>query len=205
MAMILFSGLIGPIPVSAVLKEGHRSTLGITENPIETGAKVTDHSYVEPKRLTLDFADANATATWNALVRFQESRVPFVCVSGLFVYTNMLIKSLSADRDSSMSRVLKGSAELQEVIIVSTAYTASEGEANAPQSQGKAGGANSTQSARPTAERAGDPVTADRAAGTTMRGDSPEVSVPPAQNQSLLSGLFSGGSSSPPPMNAGML
>lgn len=190
MPMILFSGLIGPIPVSAVLKEGHRSTLGITENPIETGAKVTDHAYVEPKRLTLDFADANAAATYNALVRFQESRVPFVCVSGLFVYTNMLIKSLSAERDSSMSRILKGSAELQEIVIVSTAYTASEGEANSPQSQGKAGGAKSTQSARPTTERAGGPVTADRAAGTTMRGDAPEVSVPPAQNESILSGLF---------------
>lgn len=188
--MILFSGLIGPIPVSVIMKEGHRSTLGITENPIETGAKVTDHSYVEPKKLTLDFADANAAATYNALVRFQESRTPFTAVSGLYLYRNMLIKSLSAERDAQTSRILKGTAELQEIIIVSTAYTASEGDANSPQSQGKPGGANSTQSARPTTERAGDAPTADRAAGTTMRGDAPEVTVTPAQNQSILSGLF---------------
>src|SRR5690606_6989980 len=83
--MILFSGAIGPVPVSVILKEDHKSSLGITENPIETGAKVTDHSYVEPKRLSLDFADENAAATYNALVRFQESRVPFVAVSGLYV------------------------------------------------------------------------------------------------------------------------
>ena len=205
MAIILFSGLIGPIPVAAILKESHRSTLGITENPIETGSKVTDHAYVEPKKLTLDFADGNAAATYNALVRFQESRVPFTWVSGLFVYTNMLIKGLSADRDSSMSRILKGQAELQEVIIVSTAYTASEGEANAPQSKGSAGGKNSTQSARPTSERAGDGTTSTRAAGTTIRGDSPEVSVPPAQNRSVLSSLFGGGGSPAPRMNAGQL
>lgn len=190
MMMILFSGLIGPVPVSVIMKEDHLSTLGITENPIETGAKITDHSYVEPKKLTLDFADANAAATYNALVRFQESRTPFICVSGLYLYQNMLIKSLSAQRDRQTSRILSGKAELQEIIIVSTAYTASEGEANAPQSQGNAGGANSTQSARPTSEIAGDGVTSDRASGTVMRGDSPERTVPEVKNQSILSGLI---------------
>lgn len=202
MAAIFFSGLIGPIPVSAVLKESHRSTLGITENPIETGAKVTDHAFVEAKRLTLDFADANAAATYNALVRFQESRVPFVVVSGLYVYKNMLIKSLSAERDSTLSRILKGQAELQEVIIVSTAYTASEGEANAAQSKGGPGGKNSTQSARPTSERAGDAKTADRAAGTTMRGDAAETTV---ENKSVLSRMFGDGGQESPRLNAGEL
>lgn len=190
MSAILFSGLIGPIPVSVIIRETHRSSLGITENPIESGANVTDHAYVNPKSLTLEFADANAAATYNALVRFQESRVPFVIVSGLFIYTNMLIKDLSATRDAGTSRILDGRAELQEIIIVSTAYTATEGSANDAQSQGRPGGANSTQSARPTPERAGDAVTADRAAGTTMRGDAGTITPPANENKSVLAGMF---------------
>lgn len=189
MNMVLFSGLIGPIPVSVVMLERHNSSLGIAEQPIETGAKITDHSYVEPKRLTLEFGDQFAAATYNALVRFQESRIPFVCVAGLYVYTNMLIKELTAERDAQYSRVLNGRVELQEAIIVSTAYTSTEAEANVPQSTGKAGGTKSTQSARPIPERAGDAVTADRASGTVMRGDAAAKTVPVSQNRSILSRL----------------
>lgn len=205
MTAIFFSSLIGPIPVAVVMRENHMSSLGITENPIETGASVTDHAYVNPKSLTLEFADGNAAATFNALVRFQESRTPFVVVSGLFVYTNMLIKSLSATRDAGTSRILDGRAELQEIIIVSTAYTSTEGAANDPQSPGKPGGANSTQSARPTSERAGNPVTADQAAGTTMRGDAGTITPAPAENRSVLAGMFGGNSAPAPRLNAGQL
>lgn len=206
MTAILFSGSIGPIPVSVVMRENHRSSLGITENPIENGSNVTDHAYVNPKSLTLEFADANAAATYNALVRFQESRAPFVVVSGLFVYTNMLIKELSATRDARTSRILDGRVELQEIIIVSTAYTSTEGAANDAQSSGKPGGAQSNQSARPTTERAGNTVTADQAAGTTMRGDAGAVTPPPAENKSVLAGMFGGGNSAPAPQfNAGQL
>lgn len=207
MSTIFFSSLIGPVPVAVVMRENHRSSLGITENPIETGANVTDHAYVNPKALSLEFADGNAAATYNALVRFQESRVPFTVVSGLFVYTNMLIKDLSATRDADTSKILDGRADLQEIIIVSTAYTSTEAAANDPQSSGRPGGVQSTQSARPTTERAGTPTTADRAAGTTMRGDAGTVTPAPAENRSVLAGMFGvGGDSAPAPrLNAGQL
>lgn len=195
--MILFSSAIGPIPVSVIMSERHSSTLGITENPIETGAKITDHAYVEPKRLTLEFADANAAGTYNTLVRFQESRVPFVAVSGLYVYQDMLIKSLDAERDARTSRILSGKVELQQVLIVSTAYTSTEGEAGSQtgtsannSKKANPGGKKSTSAARPTTERATDSVTKDRAAGTTMRGDASPTTVPPTENRSIASRLL---------------
>lgn len=195
--MILFSGAIGPIPVSVVMTERHTSSLGITENPIESGAKITDHAYIEPKRLTLEFADANAAATYSTLVRFQESRVPFTCVSGLFVYQNMLIKSLDAHRDADTSRILDGKVELQEVLIVSTAYTSTEGDSNSSNSsnsgkskKGEPGGKKSTKSARPTKERATDSVTKDKASGTTMRGDASPTTTTPTENKSIASRMF---------------
>src|SRR5690606_36155713 len=161
MSAIFFSRLIGPVPVDVIVREVHRTTLGITENPIETGAKVTDHAYVEPKKLTLEFASGNAVATYNALVRFQESRVPFTIVSGLAVYNNMLIKELRVTRDATFSRVLDGLCELQEAIIVSTSYTAAQGDSGAEKSDAPAGGKKTTRAASPTPERAGDAVTAD--------------------------------------------
>jgi len=182
MSAILFSEGIGPVPVEVILSEGHKSTLGITEIPIETGAKITDHAYVEPKKLTLDFADGNAAQTWNALVQFQESRVPFVIVSGLAVYKNMLIKELSANRDQQTCAILAGRCELQEVIIVSTAYTPSES------GDGKKG---SNGAKTPTKETAGDNTTKDRATGTNARGDQgSSKTTPPAENKSILRRAF---------------
>ena len=180
MSAILFSGRIGPVPVAVILRERHRASLGITEHPIETGAKVTDHAYLEAKRLSLEFADNHAADAYNALVRFQSDRVPFTIVSGLFVYQNMLIKDLSAERDSENSKILRGRAELQEAIIVSTAYTVSE----ANLKSGKPGGKNSSQAARPTPDKAKDEQTKDRASGTVVRGDAAEK----AADKSILKG-----------------
>lgn len=192
MSAIIFSHLIGPVPVAVVLSERHEATIGITEQPIETGAKITDHAYVEPKKLTLEFADENAVATYNALVRFQESRTPFTVVSGLFIYNNMLIRAINVTRDVSYSRVLYGTVDLQEAIIVSTSYVSSEGDQNDAQSSGKAGGKKSTQAARPTTEKAASGTTADRAAATEMRGDAETKTVPAGQDKSLLLQMVGG-------------
>jgi hypothetical protein len=196
MPAILFSGAIGPVLVSVIISEGHQSSLGITENPIETGAKVTDHAYVMPKKLTLEFADANAAATYNALVRFQESRQPFTVVSGLYLYRNMLIKDLSADRDKQFASVLSGRCELQEIIIVSTAYAVSQGGSDgAATGQGSAANPASGaqgKAATPSSSTTTPGPTADRASGTVVRGDVPGSTIAPARNQSILHGMFGG-------------
>lgn len=165
MSIIFYNSRIGPIPLSVILKEGHTSSLGITELPIETGAKITDHSYVEPKRLELEFADQFAALTYMALVRFQETRIPFSIMAGLYRYKSMLIKDLRAERDQITSRILKGSALLQEVIMVATSKTQSE--------DGKAKGNGLAE----------DRETRERTDGTTTRGDQP---TKPEPNQSII-------------------
>lgn len=194
MSAILFSNVIGPVAVAVVLKEEHKSTLGLTDNPIETGAKVTDHAYVEPKELSLEIATDNAAQTYNDLVRFQESRQPFTYVSGLYVYTNMVITELTAEREDATSRILKGTVKLREVIIVSTARTLSEGGSGGTTRQsdaGKAGGTKSTNAARPTQQNTAAGTTADRATGTVQRGDQATArTVPAAENRSLASRLL---------------
>jgi hypothetical protein len=164
MVAIAFNRVIGPVPIDCVITETHTSELDITEIPIENGARITDHAFVLPKKITLDIATGNAAASYNALVAFQESRLPFVLVSGLFVYSNMLVKALKADRDKTFSQILRCTADLQEIIIVSTAYAADP-------TGTSTGDPTNTSSSKLNSTNAGDPATADRVTGTTLRGD----------------------------------
>lgn len=182
MTAIAFSSAIGPVPIDCVVSEKHTSEIAITEIPIEDGARITDHAFALPKKVTLDVANQNAAAAYNALVAFQESRVPFTVVTGLFVYTNMLIKSLNAERDKTFSSVLRCTCDLQEIIIVATAYVADPG-------TGDTTGNNQNQSSaakNATSQNATDTTTADRTAGTELRGDSATSTVPSGSDKSIL-------------------
>jgi hypothetical protein len=164
MSAILYSSRIGPVAVEIIIRESHTSSLGITQIPIETGAKITDHAFKEPKQVEVDFADGGAAATWAALVRFQEQREPFTMVTGLFQYKNMLIKDLTAERDQETFRIVKGTALLQEVLLVKTAHAAGDKKADGngkPKEDGK---------------------TPDRTEPTTPRGDQPSVADKPNQS-----------------------
>lgn len=184
MQFIAFSSAIGPVPIDAVLTEAHQMSLSITEIPIENGARVTDHALILPKRLTLDCASSNAAATFNALVMLQESRVPFTVVSGLFIYTNMLIENLTADRDKDFSSILRCSCELREIIIVSTQYAADPTGTDQTSQQAAT---NKTNTGDPLASNATkDAATSDRVSGTVMRGDSAAQPVSSADQGSIL-------------------
>ncbi len=187
MTVIAFSPNVGPIRFDCVLSEDHVSEIEITSNPIETGAEVNDHAYVKPKQVTLDVADSNAALVYNALVLFQESRIPFFMMTGLTLYRNMLIQSIDAHRDKDTARILRATIILREVVIVSTAVTPA-GASGGTNSQ--AGGANSTGAVAPSATGSADTVTADRAAQTVSRGDTPSETVSSGSSGSLLKGLF---------------
>ena len=171
---ILFSRSVGPVAVTVVEQEKHDSTIEITEIPIESGAKVTDHAFRNPNKVMLEVASHGAVPTFAALKTLQESREPFTLVTGLFVYRNMLIKSLSPVRDSAFSSIFRGKIELQEAIIVGTSYVAGQGAEGA----GQPGGANSTRAAPPAKARAGDPATARRVTSTVARGGNRAVAAP---------------------------
>lgn len=189
MPAIAFSRLIGPVPIDCVITESPVSELLMTEIPIETGSKITDHAVVMPKKVSLDIATANATASYGALVAFQESRVPFTLVTGLAIFKNMLVKSIAPERDATFSTILRCRVELQEAILVGTAYAADPAGDN--YERGNPGGEKSSKSAAPSPERSSDAVTADRATGTVQRGDAGVSTVP--ADRSVLPSIFGGG------------
>lgn len=183
MTAIAFSTVIGPVAISCVVSEQHTSDIEISENPIETGAKITDHAYILPKKVMLDIANDNAAGSYDALKTFQESRVPFTLVTGLSVYTNMLVRSIEATRDKDFSTVLRAKVQLQEVILVETAYVPAEDGSSSSFT-------NPNGSKAPSPAKAGDAATADRVTGTVQSGDASATTVPADQGSTLMNRMF---------------
>lgn len=128
---VFFPKTLGPIPLDVIVREDHESELEITRNPIEFGADVTDHAYILPKRLTIEGVmasrgfqtHAQAAAGYNTILGLQAAREPFAMLSGLRLYTNMLIERVDVQRSEQNSRILHFRASLLEVIIVDTETT----------------------------------------------------------------------------------
>lgn len=186
-SVIAVSSILGPIPLQVVIREKHISKLAVTRHAIETGAEVTDHSYIEPKKLILEGASGQAAAAYNALVSLQKTRRPFSLVTGLFVYTNMLIEGIEAERDSAHGRILNCRVELTEILLVSVQHTQqmSGSGSNSAAAPGKAGGSGSTNASAPTPETAA-PGVADQVAPVIVSGDAASGGA----NQSVLKGLL---------------
>lgn len=177
MTAIAFSNSIGPVFIDCVISEKPSAELEITEIPVESGARITDHALILPKKVTLDIASASAAASYNALVAFQERREPFTLVTGLAVFDNMLIKRIEPERDATYSQVLRATVDLQEIVIVETGGSGG--------TRGQPGGKKSTRAAPPSPSRSGDQATADRAAGTAHRGE-PGGGAVTARDRSIL-------------------
>jgi len=109
----------------------------------ETGVVVSDHAYMKPRRLELEGAvgdvwlygkdqngntvedtfrsDASrAAAAFAYLASLQARAEPFSVQTGLRLYTNLVITSLTADQDAETAAILVFKASLREVIRVST-------------------------------------------------------------------------------------
>lgn len=179
---VAISRAIGPVPVDVVMREKIESDLEITLNPVEFGADITDHAYVQPKKIILEarIGSLPPVAAWKSLVALQETRLPFTLVSGLDIHRNMLIKNLTAERDKDSSRILSFTAELWEVIIVSSAYVDMSSD-NA--STGQAGNLKS-------GTLTGD--TQVKGAPTVGRGDGAVAPIDTPRDSSILNSILGG-------------
>lgn len=191
MTAIAFSPAVGPVPIDCIVKLSQEQSLEITQIPVEAGATITDHALLLPRRVELEVFDEDAAATWAALAALQESRVPFTIVTGLAVFSNMLIEANIAERTAHTSHVFDGKILLQEIIQVSQSTSSSPAQASTgPQgaaagiggssldlSIGLPGGLGSVVAAVPVPDIVSDIAVAARAATTIVRGPSPVSSI----------------------------
>lgn len=110
----------------------HDSSLTITQHPVETGAAITDHAYVNPKRFSFQIgitdsfsaaaqgnfpaAPTRSINAYNQLLNRQENRLPMRLVCKYGSYDNILIESLQANDDYTTTNAGKFTVNLVEII-----------------------------------------------------------------------------------------
>lgn len=119
----------------AFLEINHTHQSRITSHPVQTGANITDHIYVEPVELNMKIKmsdcmqslvggqfTANYTrsvSAYNILRELQKSRIPFQVTTRLEIYQNMVIETLVVNDDVKNSSGLEVDVTLKQILVVS--------------------------------------------------------------------------------------
>ena len=117
----------------AFLRIDHTSSLTITEHPVETGAAITDHSYVNPSVLVMEVGMSDVAASlvngqfedswsrsaraYEILLALQQQRIPFQVVTRLKTYQNILIETIAVPDDYTTLYGLKATVTMREIFI----------------------------------------------------------------------------------------
>ncbi|MGG1268010.1 phage baseplate protein [Brevibacillus laterosporus] len=117
----------------AILRSTHTSRLNITQHPVQTGAALTDHAYLQPKELTMEVGMSDVaeglipgqfTGSWSrsvhafkVLQELQALRVPLQVHTRLGLYQNMLIEELTAPDDFTTLSGLRCTVTMREIIV----------------------------------------------------------------------------------------
>lgn len=135
MLLQLFSSFLGvtkqiqDLQIDIVSSEVIELPSETTDNPIESGAEVTDHIINRPIMLRmvcqiggstlLNFADRKLEG-YEALKKLRNDKQPVTVVSGLETFSNMLINNISIDRNLQNASVLQFQIEFKQAKIVSS-------------------------------------------------------------------------------------
>lgn len=138
---------IGGVVIDATVQETHDGTADITENPVEEGAKITDHVQVNSEELTIEGVitdtpfgypvigniqniinnvaslfgrTSRSVDAFNKLVELKEKREPFTVFTGLKRYESMVIASLSVVRTAQSGKAINFNCVMRKIRIVSS-------------------------------------------------------------------------------------
>lgn len=124
---------VGGYIFDAYLSLTHESTLEITTHPVETGAALTDNSYLDPVKVTMTIGqsdvctdviagqfgvgDGRSVTAFNILKILQSNRIPLQVTTRLATYQNMLVQSITAQDTNKTAHGLSATVVLQEVLV----------------------------------------------------------------------------------------
>jgi hypothetical protein len=120
----------------AFLRIDHKSKLNITSHPVETGANITDHAFVEPQELVIEIGmsdtanslvkgqfatgKSRSVTAYKLLKELQMQRIPLQIYTRLGLYKNMLIEVISVPDDYRTQYGLNATVTFREIIIART-------------------------------------------------------------------------------------
>ena len=126
---------IGGYFFDAVFSVDTEHSLTVTQHPVQTGANISDHAFVNPIRMTMQVGVSDAMAyragadygsdgdtksvqAYRLLCKLQELRTPMQVATRLNTYQNMLIESIDVSDDVSTLCALKATVNLVQVLVV---------------------------------------------------------------------------------------
>ncbi len=132
-SLVYFQTALGSFIFDAILTLNHERSVSITSHPVETGAALTDHAYMQPAKLTLQVGMSDAlvdviagqfangptrsVSAYQTLVNLAQLRIPFDVATRLGLYRNMLIASITTPDDHTTVYGLKATVVLQEIFV----------------------------------------------------------------------------------------
>ena len=130
---------IGGFFFDAVIREEHTSKVKMTDHPVQTGANIVDHAYMEPATLTMEIAmsdcmdtmvagqftdkSTKSVSAYQTLLSLQQSRLPFQVHTRLNLYKNMLIEEITAPDDYKTQFGMRCTVTLREIFVVKVSTT----------------------------------------------------------------------------------
>ncbi|WP_368234841.1 phage baseplate protein [Anaerotruncus rubiinfantis] len=122
---------VGGYSFDAIVRADHTSELEMTSHPVQSGSALVDHSYLKPKKLTLQVGvsdsalngasygggSSRSVNAFKLMLTMQANRQPVTVVTKLHTYKNMLIQSISAPDDFKTQNALDATITFQEVPV----------------------------------------------------------------------------------------
>ena len=126
---------IGGYFFDAVFRTEHQTRLQITSHPVQGGANISDHAFMDPARVVMEIGMSDAHAIGGILGQFttaanrsqsafdilqqmQNSKTLLNVYTRLKQYNNMLIADLRFPDDVKTATGLRETVQLQQVIVV---------------------------------------------------------------------------------------
>lgn len=144
---------IGGFFFDAYIRLDHTRKTKITQHPVETGASITDHAYVEPAELIIEVGMSDACVSYiqgqftqkytrsvsaiDTLWKLQEQRIPMDVLTRLKLYKNMLIEVISVPDDWQTLNSLRATVTLREIIVAEVKTVAMNSKASSSASPQK--------------------------------------------------------------------
>lgn len=124
---------IGGLFFDAVISVSTEHTATITSHPVQLGANISDHMYLEPISITMEIAMSDAmdsmvygqwkggytksVSAYRMLCDLQARRIPITVLTRLNKYPNMVIESISVNDDYKSLYGLRATVSLKQVFV----------------------------------------------------------------------------------------
>lgn len=161
---------VGGVIPDVILSENHVDSVTITGHPVEYGAQISDHAFVNPAQLTMRMGWSPSSILLNSvlsgsifkglqtlddvyqrLLDLQSLREPFDVLTRRRAYTNMMIQTLAVTTDADTENALVVEVNLVEVLRVRTVVIAGKAPLEAQAMPGKTGAQENAGTKQPQA------------------------------------------------------